>query len=281
MKIKWNGWLKLNKNELLSFIENQLNGVVETPRLDARFFIESFKEIPSMETIENFIERRKKNEPVSKIIGTKGFWALDFFVSKDVLDPRSDSETLIESVLTYFKEKDKPLEILDICTGSGCLLISLLYEYKNARGIGLDVSEKALEIAQKNGKGYNAKFVKDDIFKSDFAKNLGVFDIIISNPPYIPTEDIKELGENVRLYDPLLALDGGKDGLDAYRALAKQTGKLLKENGLVFFEIGIHQKEDVTKIMQNENFERIAVKKDLGGITRVLIFKKIDSLENK
>ena len=219
--------------------------------------------------IYKIIEKRKAGKPLSKILGYRCFWKGDFIVDENVLDPRPDSETLNQSVLERFPSKDKPLCILDLGTGSGCLLISLLMEYKNAVGIGVDISEKAIEIARKNA-------IRNDV-KSDFIladmkklpKNLGSFDIVVSNPPYIPTREIKTLDENVRKYDPVLALDGGKDGLDFYRIIAKTAPA-----SIVFLEIGMGQEEDVKKIFEQQRWQLSDVQKDFGGIIRVLIFKK-------
>ena len=266
----------MNKLNLIQEIEKKLLGVSETPFLDAKFFVEGCEQkgvLISDDLIDDFIERRKKKEPVSKIIESRGFWALDFYVTKDVLDPRPDSETLIEAVLEQFPDKQRDLSILDIGTGSGCLLVSLLYEYKNAVGTGVDISLKALEVAKKNALPYKASFYEKDFYSSDFQKGLARYDIIISNPPYIKTDEVSQLEDNVRLYDPLLALDGGKDGLGAYRRLAVVIKPILKENGFVFFEIGKGQAQDVISIMQSNGFEFLKSYKDLGQIERVLVFR--------
>jgi len=215
------------------------------------------------------IERRKNAEPLSKILGHRGFWKSDFIVNENVLDPRADSETLIQAILEKFLDKNFPLRILDLGTGSGCLLISLLMEYPKANGVGVDISEKALEIARKNAVKNN---VKADFILADMAelpKDLGVFDIVISNPPYIPTKEIEGLEENVKKYDPLLALDGGEDGLNFYRTIAEKAPA-----PVVFLEIGQGQEKDVQSIFEHKNWQFLGTKKDFSGITRVLIFKK-------
>ena len=219
--------------------------------------------------IYKIIERRKRGEPLSKILGHRGFWKGDFIVDENVLDPRADSETLIQAVLEKFPDKNKLLRILDLGTGSGCLLISLLMEYKNAIGVGVDISEKAIEIAKKNAfkNGVKADFILSDM--ASLSKDLGDFDLVISNPPYIPTKDIEGLNENVREYDPLLALDGGADGLDFYRIIAD-----IATAPLVFVEIGIGQESQVKQIFKEKNWDLWDAQKDFGGITRVLIFKK-------
>ena len=204
---------------------------------------------------------------MAKIIGQKGFWKDDFIVSTDVLDPRPDSETLIEAVLEKFPDKTKPLRILDLGTGSGCLLLSLLGEYKNARGVGIDISEKALAIAEQNKGNKKADFIQRDM-RQDLS-DLGAFDMMISNPPYIPTAEIQTLERDVKDYDPLLALDGGADGLDFYRTLAKQH---LAPH--LFIEIGKDQENRIIPILDMGGWHFIQSWKDLGGITRVLAFDR-------
>ena len=202
-------------------------------------------------------------------MGHRGFWKGDFIVDENVLDPRADSETLIQAVLEKFPDKNQSIRILDLGTGSGCLLISLLMEYPNATGIGVDISEKALEIAKKNTlkNGVKAEFILSDM--ANLPKALRNFDIVISNPPYIPKKDIEGLDKNVREYDPILALDGGEDGLYFYRIIAD-----IAPAPTLFVEIGIGQESQVQKIFKNQNWYLWDTKKDFGGITRVLIFKK-------
>ena len=215
------------------------------------------------------IERRKKGEPLSKILGHRGFWKGDFFVDKNVLDPRPDSETLIQAVLENFPDKNTPLRILDLGTGSGCLLISLLMEYPKAVGIGVDISAKAIKIAKKNAikNGVKADFILLDM--ASLSPHFGQFDIVISNPPYIPTKDIDNLDKSVKEDDPLLALDGGKDGMDFYRIIAQKAPV-----SVIFLEIGLGQKKQVQKIFEKQNWRFLGTKRDYAGIIRVLIFKK-------
>jgi len=217
--------------------------------------------------LQLFIERAEKGEPIAKIIGYKGFWKGDFIVSKDVLDPRPDSETLIEAVLESFPDKKAPLRILDLGTGSGCLIISLLQEYQNATGVAVDISEKALKIARQNAKDLPIKFICADM--CSLPKDIGTFDVVISNPPYIPTEDIETLDVAVKKYDPVLALDGGKDGLDFYRALSR-----IDFASYLFVEIGQGQEQDVMNLMAKQGWIFNKSWKDLGEIVRILSFKK-------
>lgn len=221
------------------------------------------------------IARRKNGEPVSHLIGKREFYGVDFVVNKNVLDPRPDSESLIELVLEFAK-KDDELQLLELGVGSGCLVISLLLLLKNSTAIGVDISNLALEVAAenalKNQVAPRLNLQKSDLFS---ALNAGQkFDIIISNPPYIPTHQIADLQIEVRDFEPILALDGGVDGMDFYRKIAKDAARFLKNNGLVFLEIGINQKAEIAEIFRENNFELIAAKDDLAGIARALCFRK-------
>ena len=217
--------------------------------------------------LQAFIKRAEAGEPIAKIIGHKGFWKHDFIVSKDVLDPRPDSETLIEAVLESYPDKQAPLRILDLGTGSGCLIISLIKEYKNAQGVAVDISPKALATAKENAKDLPIDFIEADM--RALPQDIGRFDIIISNPPYIPSADIKDLDVSVKDYDPMLALDGGADGLDFYRALSQ-----LDLSRHLFVEIGQGQDQAVIDIMSANNWTCQKSWKDLGGIIRILYFGK-------
>ena len=249
--------------------------VSDTPDLDFKWLKQAAGDDEAL--LNDFIARRQTGEPVAKIIGQKGFWTLDLAVSKDTLDPRPDSETIIEAVLKHFPDKDVPLRILDLGTGSGCLLLALLSEYKNATGLGIDVSAAALQIAQKNVEKYapdRAKLLCRSWAGDNWWSDLGGFDVIVSNPPYIPTADIALLDKDVKNFDPIQALDGGHDGLDDYRRLSLRIEEVLKQNGLVFFEIGQGQYMDVTTIMEKKGFQLVEFYHDLGQIIRVLVFKR-------
>lgn len=243
----------------------QLKGITDTPSLEADWILQ---ETTDDKKIQQIVERRQKEEPLSKILGHRSFWRGDFVVSKDVLDPRPDSETLIRAVLDLVPDKNKPYSFLDIATGSGCLLVSLLMEYPNAKGTGLDISPKAIKIAQKNIK---LNKVRAFLHRKDMRvlKLLEGYDFAVSNPPYIPTKELKELKKNVRCFDPKIALDGGKDGLDYYRVLAK-----IKNLPLLFVEIGIGQKKAVHQIFLSEHWRLKKTYRDYGGIDRVLVFSK-------
>jgi release factor glutamine methyltransferase len=222
----------------------------------------------------DFTKRRAAREPVSQIIGKREFFGEDFFVSSDVLDPRPDSESLIELVLKNFPKSDHKLKILELGVGSGCLIISLLKAYQSASATGLDISEQALKICQKNSLHHKTAkrltLKKSDLFSALQTKEK--FDLIISNPPYIPSAEIEKLEPEVRLFEPRMALDGGADGLNFYRAIAADAKNFLNENGKIIVEIGFDQSEKIIEIFAAENIFLTESKPDLSGITRALCF---------
>lgn len=192
------------------------------------------------------LQRRLKHEPLSKIMEFREFWSLPFRTTCDTLDPRPDSETLIEAVLSYYPDKSRDLRILDLGTGTGCLLLSLLSEYQNAMGIGVDRSEAAIYVAQENAINLKLDHRVAFIVSNWTDALLGTFDIVVSNPPYIRRNEI--LPPEVALYDPDLALYGGEDGLSCYRALASKIPSHITSGSRVFLEIGEGQREAITSI---------------------------------
>ena len=206
------------------------------------------------EKIQQLLARYRNDEPISKILNSKGFWKYDFFVNKDVLDPRPETELIIETVLNQFDITEK-LNFLDIGTGSGCILLSLLGEFKNSIGVGIDISEKAIAVARKNQQQLN-------IQNADFAN--------VSNPPYIRTADIPSLDKNVREYDPLLALDGGETGLKPYHEISALAKNWLKPNGLIVLEVGYDQAQDFCRILESNGYNSVKTAKDLANIDRVV-----------
>ncbi|MBU6140498.1 MAG: peptide chain release factor N(5)-glutamine methyltransferase [Proteobacteria bacterium] len=223
----------------------------------------------------DLINRRAAREPVSHLIGKREFFGEDFLVSRDVLDPRPDSEILIESVLKKFPDREKKLKILELGVGSGCLIITLLKTYRDAVGTAVDISETALVVAQKNSEKHQTnsrlKILKSDLFSA--LNHEEKFDLIISNPPYIPAADIEELEPEVRIHEPRTALDGGKDGLDFYRRIAAEAKNFLAESGAIFLEIGFGQSKSVTEIFAQNDFQLTSSALDLSGVIRVLEFK--------
>jgi release factor glutamine methyltransferase len=228
--------------------------------------------------LEAELTRRIAHEPVSRIVGRRHFWTLDLAVSPDTLDPRADTESLIETVVAAIPERSQPLRILDLGTGTGAILLALLAEYPNAAGLGVDLSEGALDVARINaeshGLGARASFAA-----GRWADGLaGPFDVIVSNPPYIESGDLAGLAPEVREHDPVLALDGGADGLDAYRAIVPAIPALLSSGGFVVLEIGAGQADAVTRIACENGLAPIGRRADLGGIERALSFKSAGAL---
>lgn len=234
-----------------------------------------------MTMIEGAIERRAKREPVHRILGRRAFSRLDLMLSPDTLEPRPDTEILVDTLVPHvrrFVSDRGACRILDLGTGTGAICLALLDLVPGATGVGADVSQGALETAMRNA-DMNGLAGRFDVVESDwFAAVTGVFDIIVSNPPYIVHSVVETLDEEVRLHDPILALDGGDDGLDAYRAIAAGAADHLAQDGLVAYEIGYDQKASVTGIMCEKGFARIAAVEDLGGKDRVLVFSKPVSL---
>ena len=212
-----------------------------------------------------YIEIRKSRIPLQHITKEQAFMGYPFYVDEHVLIPRQDTETLAEEALKVLKPG---MQVLDLCTGSGCILISLMKMCKGLYGTGSDISEDALEVARKNAcrLEVNAAFIRSSLFEHI----SGRYDLIVSNPPYIPTSVIEGLQEEVRLYDPFIALDGKEDGLYFYREIIKAGGGYLKPGGYLMFEIGYDQGTEVASLMEKHGYRNIMVKKDLAGLDRVV-----------
>lgn len=264
---------------------------IETPELDARLLIgaaldldhtalaaQAARLITSQESkaIARFAQRRMAHEPVARILGRKEFWGLDFRLSAATLVPRPDTETVIEAALEFFQNfRASAVRIADIGTGSGAILLALLSEFPEATGVGTDISAEALATAELNARRFDlagrASFVQ-----CDYAAALsGPFDLIVSNPPYIPSSHIATLDHDVRDHDPILALDGGTDGLDAYRAIIPQAAALLGPGGVLIVETGHDQSTPVSDLMRAAKLTlpRPPVA-DLGGIHRAVMGRK-------
>ena len=209
---------------------------------------------------KKYIRRRSKNEPVAYILGEKEFWSKKFIVNKDTLIPRPETELLVEKLVKLFK--GKKISILDIGTGSGCIILSLLSNLEKSVGLGVDVSNKAILIANKNAKRHElsnrVKFLNKS-FESIFSKK---FDLIVSNPPYIERKNIKNLSEDIKRFEPIMALDGGHDGLDLIKKVIYKSKKILKIKGTLALEIGNEQIKKVSKILTDNNYRIIHVIKD-------------------
>ena len=227
--------------------------------------------------IDSALERRVAREPVHRILGHRAFSRLDLALSPETLEPRPDTEILVDTLVPHAERmvaETGRCHILDLGTGTGAICLALLDLVAGATGVGTDLSAGALERAKRNSEA-NGVADRFETVESDwFAAVTGTFDIIVSNPPYIVHSVIATLDDEVRLYDPILALDGGEDGLDAYRMIAAKAGDHLRDNGLVAYEIGYDQKGPVTAIMRENGFARIDAVQDFGGNDRVLVFAK-------
>lgn len=229
----------------------------------------------NVELYEELIQKRCCHIPLQYLTKVQNFMGYDFFVNEHVLIPRQDTETLVETILEYQNAGER---ILDLCTGSGCIGISLalLGNYKEV--VAVDLSREALQIAIKNKeqllqeKEQNFLLIESDLFMNIEEKMKHSFDFIVSNPPYIPTSVCEELMEEVRVYEPRMALDGKEDGLYFYRKIIDEAREYLKDSGRLFFEIGHDQKEDIKAIFeQYEEYDQVEVKKDLAGHNRIVI----------
>ncbi len=233
----------------------------------AKYFLNENESISEQEErlYQDAIIKRANRIPLQHITGTQEFMGLTFSVNEHVLVPRQDTEVLVESVLQIAKGG---MKILDMCTGSGCILLSLLKLQEGLTGLGVDISEDALTVAKQNAKnlGVDAMFLKSDLFE----QVEGQFDIIVSNPPYIKTKVIEELEDEVKLHDPWIALDGMEDGLHFYRKIVECAPTFLKNEGALYFEIGHDQGQEVKQLMEMAGFLNVTVKKDLAGLDRVV-----------
>ena len=258
----------------------------DSPRLDARLLLGAALKVDNswlfnhpdraldadaVERYRALLARRCEREPISLILGRREFWSMEFQVTADTLAPRPDSETVIEAVLQQIPDRDAPWTVLDLGTGTGCLLLSLLAELPRAHGLGVDRSEAALQVAignaQRLGFAGRAEFRRSNWF----AQVDGSFNIIICNPPYIASGDIAGLEPEVARFEPIGALDGGADGLDDYRILAEQMPERLTQGGWVAFEVGAGQAGPVAKLLEEAGLTIRDIRKDLGCIARAVV----------
>lgn len=263
---------------------------IESPRLEARVLLAHVLHCQTSDIICNItlnskqknelnslIQRRIAHEPLDKIIGKREFYKSTFMTSNNVLSPRPDTEILVEEALKIIPV-DKNINILDLGTGSGCIIESILQERPKAIGVAVDISSAALQTAKQNAANLKLinrlQFVQADWFEQNFAAQLAAeFDIIVTNPPYIPTNDIAALAPEVKNYDPLLALDGGADGFASYRRIAEVTPRLLAKGGYIFIESGYNQAKEIARIFTAQGLQLKNIVRDLAGIKRCVILQ--------
>ena len=277
----------VNAKQLIALGQSMLKGEkIPNYKLDARILLSNvlnlennylFSDInvsePDKETYLNMIKDRVDGKPVSKIISTRCFWNHEFYINSFTLDPRPDSEVLVETAIEACELLNKnKVKILELGVGSGCILLSIIEEVTGAEGLGVDIDYEAIKVAKINS--INMKISeKVNFIVSDWTKSIqGEFDIIISNPPYIKSKQIKNLQKEVKCHDPELALDGGEDGLDCYKLITENIAKLMSENSFLIFEIDFWQSDKIIDLSQENNLKFLSMKKDLSGQDRCLIF---------
>ncbi len=241
------------------------------------YILNGSKSVPEdiAERYDAVIDRRSSHIPLQHITGQAWFYGRSFNVNSDVLVPRQDTEVLVSEALKVINAKDS---VLDMCTGSGCIIITLALEKKLGRALGADISEAALKVASGNREKLGADdvtFVKSNIFSDINVNDEELFDVIVSNPPYIATGEIETLTEEVRIHDPYIALDGLEDGLHFYREITQQSLNYIKSGGWLLYEIGCTQAHDVSDIMSEYGYSNIKVIKDLAGLDRVVMGQRL------
>lgn len=274
----------LKENEIIEYKVDAFNLFEHVFLMNkAALFLKATEDVDDEGKKEEYLGKiniRAKHIPLQYITLEQNFMGFKFYVNENVLIPRWDTEILVEKTMDLCKNiNTKNIEVLDMCTGSGCIAISIKKLCKNAVVTAVDLSSNALLVAKKNAKNLEADitFYESDLFDKLEGKQ---FDLIVSNPPYIRTKDIDELMDEVRLHEPFMALDGSEDGLRFYRKITEDATKHLKENGFLIYEIGCDQASEVRAIMENNGFDDIEIIKDLAGLDRV-VFGQLDNGGNK
>ena len=262
-------------------------GGIETNSLDARIILREIFNFDEKELILNsdlilseskiskvqkIITRRLNFEPVSKIFGKRDFYNSTFSISDDVLDPRPETENIVEIANNFILEKGYE-SFIDLGTGSGCIILSILKENKNLTAVGVDISIDAINIAKKNSKDMNLEKRSSFLVSNWLSSIYNSYDLIISNPPYIPSDEIITLSKTVKNFDPLISLDVGQDGLKCYKEIAQDINRVINKNGRVILEIGYNQAHDVIKIFESKEFKLLKIYNDINGLNRILTFE--------
>ena len=260
---------------------------IKNPELDIRILLKHASNINNEIILSNlnldnidiakfktFLQKRINRQSIAKIINNKSFWKYNFYVNNFVLDPRPETELIIEEVLNIYRDKNLKLKILDIGTGSGCIAISLAKEFKNASITAIDISKKALEVAEKNLKIHNC-YNQIQLKMIDFKNINSQFDLIVSNPPYLTNEQFNKADPEVKIFEPKLALVGGDDGLKFYREYSNNLKYLMNKSAYFICEIGIKQRQDCEEIFENSGLYLKKIINDYQGIERILTFSKI------
>jgi release factor glutamine methyltransferase len=268
----------LKENNIISFQLDSEILLANILKKDRKYIIINPQVVLSdvqLKNFKNLIEQRSKGKPIAYLVNKKNFWNYEFIVAKNVLIPRPDTELVIREILEITKNKKK-LNILDIGVGSGCILLTLLGEKKDLRGVGIDISKKCIDISRINAKKLGVE-QRVKFFKSDIDKfNIGKYDVIVSNPPYIKKHLIKYLEKDVAKFEPKLALDGGVDGTSKIKKVIDKTSILIKKNGKFVLEIAFDQKKIVMDLLIKKGFFINKVIKDYAGKDRCIICTKID-----
>ena len=277
-------------NLFLQAVQTLAEAQIENPRLETRLIFadvlhcspsEIFQDIsltsPEIEKINDMLAQRLKHKPLDKILGHREFYKYDFIVNEDVLSPRPDTEILVEAALEILHNISNA-KILDLGCGSGCIIETLLKEIPSASGCAVDISANALKIAQKNADNLavneHLNFINANWFTDDFTAQIGdKFDVIVSNPPYIPSADIAVLDTEVKDYDPLLALDGGQSGFESYKRIAQIAPKLLNNGGYILLEAGYGQAKQIANIFITQGFDLLKIVNDLSDIERCVVLR--------
>ena len=273
-------------NDFLTKYLFQLKKKFPNPELELRILLNKCLKIDKEIIFSNFdikhinlllfnnsFKRRMNNEPISKIFNSKFFWKHDFFVNKHVLDPRPESELIIEKILDFYPNKNKKLKILDICTGSGCLAVSIANEYKNAQITATELSIDALKVAKINAKKFDCYnriyFINCDLFNQN-----NIFDIVVSNPPYLSEKEYHNTSSEIRFFEPKIAFIASNNGYEFYLKMANLFPKIIDNNSRVFLEIGSKQAEKTIDIFKSKGINCIKIVKDIQNLNRVLILNK-------